>query len=827
MKRFIYLLAVLLLVASSCKERVSGPELNVPFEKFTMANGLNVILHQDNSDPIVTVALYYHVGSSREDVGKTGFAHLFEHMMFQQSENIRQDQFFRNILNVGGTLNGSTNQDRTNYYEVVPKNALEMVLWMESDRMGYLTNTVTQSTLVNQQNVVQNEKRQSVDNAPYGFNYETILKNLYPEGHPYSWTVIGSMEDLTNASVDDVRAFHKKWYSPNNATLALSGDINFEEAKALVEKYFGEIPASDPIEKRKPQNITLTETKKFYHEDNFANTAQFTMVFPTVERYSKDSYALSFLGELLAGGKKSPLYNVLVKEKKLTSRVSARNQSQELAGSMTISVNANPSVSLADVEAAIFEGFERFEKEGINENDLIKIKAGIETDFYNSFSSVQGKAFRLAEYNIFAGDPAFYKKDFQNSLDVTSADILNAYNKYIKGKNYLATSFVPKGQSSLIALNSNPAGIVEEDIANAAEVKAEETTEEVFARTETVLDRSVMPAIGPDPEVNIPEVWTGELANGIKIWGITQNELPLIQYDLVIDGGHLQDNIDKAGVANLVAILLNEGTKNKTPEELEDAIDLLGARISIYAGTENITVSVSTLARNFDATLALVEEMLLEPRWDEEAFGLSKSRIINGLKREKSSPTAIASSTFNKLLYGSDNILSTDVSGTMESVGSITIDDLKAFYEANFSPTVSKVLIAGSIDLDKAVASLSSLGEKWSPKEVTLNSVPAPKKIEKPVLYFVDVPGAKQSVITIGCPAVPRSSEDFFPLYVVNHKLGGASLNGIFNLILREEKGFTYGASSSVSGGENYGSVQGLLTGKDHSYPGVGTDLQE
>ncbi|MBE3084591.1 MAG: insulinase family protein, partial [Bacteroidetes bacterium] len=582
MKQSLSLIMILMIVALfSCKPQNKETGLSIPFEKYTLANGLTVVLNVDKSDPIAALAVYYHVGSSREVPGKTGFAHLFEHMMFQKSENVGEDQLFKNIQGAGGTLNGSTSQDRTNYYEVVPKNALEMAIWMESDRMGYLTNTVTKAALVNQQNVVQNEKRESVDNAAYGFNQGLIAKNLYPKGHPYSWDVIGEMEDLASASVENVRAFHKKFYAPNNATLVISGDINTEEVKTLVEKYFGEIPSGENIEKRGPMPVTLASTVKLYHEDNFARAPQLTMVFPTVKQFSKESYALDFLGDLLANSKKAPLYKILVKEKKLTSRVSARNRSQELAGSFRISVTANPGVNLSEVEKAIFEGFDKFEKDGFSEEDLTRIKAGNDTSFYRNFSSVQRKAFTLAEYAMFTGDPEFYKKDLANSQAVTMADIKAVFEKYIKGKNYVETNFVPKGEANLIVEGSTNAGIVEEDVTKAAEVKADAITEEAIVKTPAKFDRSVMPSVGPDPEVTIPAPWSGSLTNGIKIWGIMQNELPMVKYSIVIDGGHMLDKVEKAGVANLVASMMNEGTKNKTPEQLEDAIGLLGASIRV------------------------------------------------------------------------------------------------------------------------------------------------------------------------------------------------------------------------------------------------------
>lgn len=796
--------AILALFMGSCSREPGQSELSIPFEKYTLPNGLTVILTEDRSDPIVSVAVYYHVGSSREEPGKTGFAHLFEHMMFQRSENVGEDELFRNIQAAGGSLNGSTSQDRTNYYQVVPKNALEMVLWMESDRMGYLENTVTQTAFINQQNVVMNEKRQSYDNAPYGFTSEVILKNLFPKGHPYSWTVIGEMKDLVNATVEDVKAFHRKFYIPSNAYLAITGDIEKEEVKTLVEKYFGEIPAGEAVEEREPIPVSLPSTVRLFHEDNFARAPQLNMVFPTVERYSKDSYALYFLGNLLANTKKAPLYTVLVKDKKLTSRVQAGNSAQELSGYFMISVTANPGTNLTEVEKAIFEGLEKFEAEGFTEEDITRIKAGYETSFYNRLASVQGKAFTLAEYAMYTGDPGFYKNDLANIKAVTSDDIWEVYNKYIKDGNYVQTSFVPKGQTELAVEGSVDARVVEEDISNAAEVLLTDVVEEPIVKTPAKFDRSLKPPVGPDPEVKIPLPWTDTLSNGIKLWGITQSELPLVQYSLIIKGGHVLDDMNKAGLASLVATMLNEGTRNKTPEELEDAIGLLGASIRFSADNEDISVNVSTLSRNYEKTVELVREMLLEPRWDEEQFELAKSRVINTLKRNEADPDYLAERTINKLIFG-DNILAVDVSGTEETVSSITIDDLKDYYERYFSPSVSRFLIVGDVDQKRVETSLKDLAVMWQPKEVVFPEFNLPGPPEKPELYFVDVPGAKQSVIAIGTPSLSRTNPDFYPAYVANYKLGG-SFNGILNLILREEKGYTYGARSGITGSDFYGS---------------------
>ena len=799
------ILSLMFLLSFACTtEQKDTERFSIDYEQYQLDNGLDVIMHLDNSDPIVALAIVYHVGSSREVVGRTGFAHLFEHMMFQQSENVGQDQFFKKIQNAGGTLNGFTNKNATTYFEIVPKNALELILWLESDRMGYLINTVTKSAFANQQNVVQNEKRQGVDNRPYGHTNYVIDKNLFPEGHPYSWQVIGEMEDIFNATVEDVKEFHQKYYLPNNTTLVLAGDFEQEEAKNLIEKYFGEIPSGDKVTDLEPIPFSLEETKKLYHEDNFAKAAQFRMVWPGIEEYSEDAYALDFLGQLLSDGKKAPMYKVLVKDKKLTSNVFAYNSSQELAGKFTISVTAHHDVSLPDIEDAIFESFAKFEEEGITDRDLERIKAQLERRFYNGISSILNKSYQLAIFNEFAGSPSFIEQDIENIKAVTKEDVIRVYNTYIKDKPYVSTSFVPKGQLEYITVGSVKAEVKEEKVSEATEVILGEVEEKEILKTPSKFDRSVEPAQGPMPEITLPDVWKDNLANGMKVYGIEQHELPLVQFNIVFDGGKLLDDMEKIGVANLVGDLMMEGTKNKTPEELEEEIELLGSSINMYAGSNSITISVNTLVRNYRNTLALVEEILLEPRWDEEEFELAKIKIINNLKRRKADPNYIASNTFNKLVYGENHIYAYNISGTEESVESITIDDLKEYYEKSFSPSIARFHIVGDISQTEVMSSLEELDNKWEAKEVTIPEYEIPPVPEKSKIYFVDVPGAKQSVIRIGYLALARTDKNFYPATVMNYKLGG-SFSGVLNLILREEKGFTYGAGSYFSGSKIVG----------------------
>jgi zinc protease len=791
---------------------------SIPHEKYRLANGLTVILNKDRSNPITSLVIFYHVGSGRESPGKTGFAHLFEHMMFQRSENVGEDQFFRYIEGAGGNLNGGTSFDQTVYFEVVPKNALELAMWLESDRMGFMINSVTQSSFSLQQNVVQNEKRQYVDNMPYGFTDHVILKNLYPAGHPYSWDVIGEMEDIKNAGIDDVREFHRKYYVPNNATLVVSGDFETEEVKFLIEKYFGEIPAGNIVTKPEPANIILNETRKLYHEDSFANAPQFNMVFPTCENFTRDSYSLNVLAQLLGQGKKSPLHQVLVREKQLTSAVTAANQALELTGNLRISITAKPDTSLNEVEKGIFEAFSRFRKEGFTEKDLERIKARLETEFYNTISSVLFKSFMLAFYNVMAGSPDYLISELDRMKSVTAEDVWDVYNRYIEGKNYVATSFVPKGQLHLAAEGSVNAGIAEEDITRAAQVDIEADMEEEIIKTPSGFDRSAAPVPGPDPEIRLPQVWNSVFPNGMRIHGIERHELPMVSYSLTIRGGHMLDDLKKAGTAKFMASMLNEGTAKKTPEELEEAIQLLGATFEISGDNEDITFSVNSLSRNFEKTVELIEEMLLEPRWDEEQFALGKIRIINEIRRNMSDPNYLADRVFNNLVFGRENILSVHADGTAGSVESITIDDLREFYDKAVSPAVAEFMIVGDVSRPRVEKALEELGKKWKKKHVAIPEPVFPAPPEKASLYFVDVPGAKQSVIKAGYLALPRGHEDFYKSVTANFMLGGGASARLF-MVLREEKGYTYGAYSAFKGGRQYGTFSARTSVRSDATP--------
>ena len=803
-KKYSLYLVLLLFIATACDtaKDSSSDEFNIDYKKYTLENGLQVVLHQDTSDPTVAVAVLYHVGSNREKVGKTGFAHFFEHMLFQNSENVGAGNFIKNMNDLGGTFNGGTWTDGTVYFETVPSDALEQVLWMESDRMGFFINTVSEWGLENEKQVVKNEKRQGVDNRPYGHKEYVQLTNLYPEGHPYSWDVIGSLEDLQNATIADVKEFYEQWYGVNNATLVIAGDFDEAEAEILIEKYFGELVPRADVETIEPRPAVLSANKLFFHEDKFANLPDLEMVWPTVEKYHPDMWALDLLGQILTDGKKSALYKVIVEEKKLAPSVFAYNGSNEIAGTFKLGARAFDGVNLNELKAAMDEAFAKFETDGFSDSDLNRIKIGLETSVYNSASSVFNKAYQLADYNTFAGDPGFIKEDLQNSLDVTREDIMGVYNKYIKGHSFLATSFVPVGQTDLILEGSVRASVVEEAIVQGAEGNIDKFEKDVeFVKTASKIDRSTAPALKGELSFTPPSITKEELANGMDVLHIYQDELPMAQFSIRLKGGMLLDNPEMVGTSALLDNMMMEGTVNRTPLELQEALGQLGASVRIFTSQEYMTISGNSLAKNYDKVLAIVHEVITQPRWDEDEFARIKSSALNSIQQNNANPNAIASKVFNKVLYGEDHIFANPVSGTASSVSKITLDDLKAYYERNFSPSVASFHFVGAIEQADVVKSLEIFND-WKSKEVEFPVYEIKPPSLDSRIYFVDYPEAKQSVINIGRVSMEGDNEDYAAATMANYKLGSGSGSILFKK-LRLEKGYTYGAYSDYSRKQN------------------------
>ena len=814
--RALSLLAVFV-IAFSCKQ--GADTISLPYEKYTLDNGLKVVLHQDHSDPIVAVAIQYHVGSGRERPGKTGFAHFFEHMLFQRSENLPRNAFFQNIAAMGGSFNGSTNSDGTNYYETVPRDALEKVLWMESDRMGFFINTVTQGGLEREIDIVSNEKRQNYDTQPYGQTSIIVAQEFYPPGHPYSWTTIGEIDDLRSATIDDVKAFYRTYYVPGNATLVIAGDFDPVLTKELVQKYFGEVAKGVVPPKPTPQPVRLTENKKVMWEDDFAKQPQLSIYFPTVEQYHKDSYALSYFTSLFASGKKAPLYKIVVEEKRLAPSVGAGNSGREIAGQASVSIRAFDRVNLNDVYTAINEAFARFEADGVDEQELERLKIMQEVSLYNRLGGILGKAQMMARDNEFAGSPVASLGELNNYLAVTKEQIMEVYQKYFKDKPHLIMSVVPKGQANL-AFSGSRLAVVSTEKADEIESASEEGVliDDPYERTPSSLNRSVEPGyLANKPEITIPTVWSYQTANGLKVHGITHTELPLIQANISIPGGALLDPNGKRGVAYLNARLMTEGTARKTAEELESAIGMLGASISVSSGLDNTSISVSCLAKNFDKVMELVEEVILEPRFDEVALSRIKSQAKSTILQNSTNPSNIASNTRNKLVYGENSPLAVASMGTAESIDAVTIDDIKSFHKSYISPAGANLNIVGNIDKTVSEQKIASLVSKWTGQSVTITEPTIGVPAKGNTIYFVDNPGVTQSMILIGKTGVPMNHPDYYPSIIANYRLGSGSQGLLFEY-LRLQRGYTYGASSSFSSGKYINgfsassSVQGTKT---------------
>ena len=782
----------------------SAQEFVLNYEKITLDNGLEVVLHQDKSDPVTAVALTFHVGSAREIEGRTGFAHLFEHLLFLESENLGKGGLDKMSSRIGGSgANGSTSRDRTNYFQTVPNDALEKMIWAEADKLGFFINTVTNAVLSKEKQVVKNEKRQRIDNRPYGHANYVVDKNLYPEDHPYNWQVIGSLEDLQNATLQDVKDFYKKWYVPNNATLVIAGDFDAEQVKAWVHKYFDEIPRGEEIKPLVDKPAVLTDSKLRMYEDNFAQLPELRMVWPGVDLFHNDAYALDVLSQYLSEGKVAPLNKILIDDKALTSNVSMYSSDSEIAGEISIITRAYPGTDLDDVKMAIEEAFTEFEENGISDEDLARIKAGIEASFYNRLSSVLGKAFHLAQYNIFADDPGYVNEDIKKFLAVSKDDVMRVYRQYIKDKAFVSTSFVPKGQGELALEGASPANVVEEAIvANTEGETFELPADTEYVKTPSSFDRSIEPAYGETPTPPVPEVWHTELSNGLTLYGIENDELPLVEFTLQIDGGLSAESMDTAGVANLLASVLEKGTATKTPEELESALAMLGASIDISANRESIVVYGNTLSKNYQSTLALVKEMLLSPRWDEKEFTLAKQSTLSTIAQQKANPNNIADNAFAALLYGEDHIFSLNPMGNESTLSNITMDDLKAYYAKYIAPNLTHVHVVGAVSSETVIETMKGWVEGWPTKAVNLPELKVANTPETSKVYFYDVPGAKQSVLRFGYLAMAETDEDFYPATVMNYKLGGGGFASRLTQSLREGKGYTYGIRSAFSGSD-------------------------
>jgi len=796
--------AAVLLTLMGCKDNtnsadpIQSTQSLIDYEAYTLDNGLDVILARDASDPIVAITTVIHAGSNREKPGRTGFAHFFEHMAFNDSENVPVGANRRDIPAWGGSRNGGTWSDGTYYYETVPKDAFDKLLWIDSDRLGYMINTVTTAALEREKQVVKNEKRQRVDNAPYGYTQEVIRRALYPEGHPYSWTVIGSLPDLQAATLEDLKEFHTQYYGAGNVTLAIVGDIDIEETKTKVEYWFGEIDSGPDVAKPVPRPVTLDASKRLMFEDNFAKLPELRLTYPVPQALSESEVALDVLADILGGSKSSPLYKHIVEDEGLAPGVTTYLNAMEMAGEFVIRVRAEAGTDLDDVIAAVDNAMAQFAVDGVDPNELARIKANQETSLYNEISTVLGKSQSLAINNEFAGDPEYGLRQADAIRAVTSEDVIAAFDEWIVGKPRIITSFVPKGQLDLAVDGSDIAEVwIEEVRDDVASENVSQGEEAVYERTQTVADRSE-PEFGELPLSTTFPIYKATLPGGAELTGTQSSETPLVEFYINFTGGSRLDADEKAGVSSLLTAILNDGSALHTPAEIDRATGLLGSSTGIGATDDQIFVNGQTLKRNLKPTLEILQEVLTQPRFTEDNLEQNRDAALTRIRDGQANPGTIAVQTFNRLVYG-DHPDGRPSLGTEATVGALSMEDLKARF-ANMGAHGITIQIAGDLNKDEAIDAFTPFIEAF---DVTRSDMPA-LSLTPPDLggkvYFIDVPGSKQSVIRAGRMTVSSLNPELQRIDFTNEKLGG-SIGADLAQTLRIEKGYTYGAYSGVGGG--------------------------
>jgi zinc protease len=759
------------------------PDLKV--ETFTLPNGLNVILHEDHATPFVGVNLWYKVGSKDEKPGRTGFAHLFEHLMFQGSKN-HDSEYFAPLEKLGAQINGSTSNDRTNYYEALPTNGLETALWLEADRMGFLLGALDQAKLDNQRDVVKNERRQRVDNEPYGLAGERLEEVLYPSDHPYHHSVIGSMADLSAASLDDVSTFFRTYYSPSNATLTLAGDINPAEAKKMVEKYFGPIPKGPEVAKVAPRAAVLTEPITVVMTDA-VQSPRTQLVWPTVAMNEPDEAALdtlaSILGQLRNG---SRLFRALQYDKQLAANASAFHNSGALAGTFTVTITPQPGKKLEDLIPIADAEIARLKKDGPTAEELDKVKNQVEIRSVQSIQTVQNKSNFLNQNYVETGDPLGYKKRLRDAYAVTADDVKRVANKYLVANR--------------VRLDVNPGPITPRP----EETPVDRSTQTPLAKVEAVpvkdsFDRSIEPKPGPNPAFTPAPVVRRRLSNGIEVLIGERHNLPIVGLNLVVKGGGTLVPPGKEGLASLTGDLLTEGTTSRTALELASELSELGASINGGGGAESCSLSLTTLTRNLPKALDIYTDVLLHPSFPPKELERLRAQRLSALLRQVDSLPAIANLVFPKLLYGEDHPYGRPNTGTPKSVKGLTRDDIVGFYKTMFVPNNAALVVVGDTTPDAIIPVLESALKDWKPGSPVIQTPTDASTTSKGLTVFlIDKPKAAQSILSVGQVGVARSNPDYFPLTIMNAVLGGQFTSRI-NMNLREDKGYTYGARSSFN----------------------------
>ncbi len=740
--------------------------ISIDFDKFTLPNGLDVILSRDNSLPVASVNLWYHVGSKNEDEGKTGFAHLFEHVMFEGSKN-HDSSFFEPLMKVGANLNGSTTPDRTNYWVDVPSNYLELILWLESDRMGYLLEALTDRKLDVQRDVVKNERRQNYENRPYGMAHMILQPAVFPVPHPYNWTTIGSPEDLDNASLDDVKSFFRRFYTPNNASLAIVGDFDPDEARSLVEKYFGDIPPGPHVERAFRIDSSLSGAVDIASYDR-VQLPRLYMTWPTVSAFSDDQPALDMLAAILGDGRSSRLYRSLVYEKRSAREVQVYHHDQEIAGEFIVQATANPDHSLEELEEELLHQIEDIRSGNVGERELQRARNRIQASHVFQLErsgGFGGRADQLNYYNTYTGDPAFINKDIDRYMAVSIEDVRRAASMLGDARVRLAIN--PEAERS----------------ASPSSVK-----------------RGQMPGSAPQTSFTAPVPNRARLDNGLSVLHVERRGIPTVAFGLVIRSGSADDSPQRAGIAHLTTTMLPEGTATRDSGRISDEMEFLGSQIRAVASREHILITSDGLTSTWRDTLAVLGDVAMNPVFPEHELERIRANVLTDLSRVSDNPATISARATRGVMFGPGTAYGHPQSGSEESVSATTRADLQAYFNTHFDPRAATFIIVGDLSFDEAVEAADKTFGSWkaSPGAVERARAAVASLDPRPTtIYLADKPGAAQSVVRTGHLTIPRNHPDYLAFNLFNYIFGG-QFSARLNMNLRQDKGYSYGYMSTI-----------------------------
>jgi zinc protease len=762
------MLVVLCLLAASGKAQTKSGEIDIPYQKFVLDNGLTVLVHEDHKAPIVAVNVWYHVGSKNEKVGKTGFAHLFEHLMFGGSEHA-QGRYIDAMERIGATdLNGTTNSDRTNYFENVPTSAVDLTLWMESDRMGHLLGALDQKTLDLQRGVVQNEKRQG-ENQPYGVTRQLIVQNTYPAGHPYSWTTIGDMADLDAASMKDVQEWFKTYYGPSNVVLVIAGDIDYNTAKEKVEKYFGDIPAGPPVAHQEAWIAKMTGTHRQTVQDRVPQ-ARVYKIWNVPQYGTADADYLDMVSDCLSGGKTSRFYKRLVYDDQIATNANTFMNESEIGSQFYIQATANPGKDLAQVEKELDEELTRFLKDGPTPEELARVKAQNAANFIRGIERIGGfggKSDVLAQNEVFTGSADSYKTSLKRIQDATPEDLKAAANRWLSDGVYILTVF-PFPQ---------------------------------YKAATTGADRSKPPVVGAAPELKLPKLQRATLSNGLKVILAERHEIPLVNLWMIGDSGYAADQFALPGTASLASTLIQDGTATRSALQISDQLALLGANLTARSNLDQSIVEISALKSKLDPSLDLFADVILNPSFPQADFDREKKQRLAAIDREKNTPVQMALRVFPSLLYGQGHAYGNPLtgSGTTDSVSKMTREDLVKFHQTWYRPNNSTLIVVGDTTLDEVKPKLEKLFAGWKAGKIPEKNIKNVQLASKPTVYLIDKPGSIQSVILAGNVAPPQANPKEIAIEAMNDGLGG-NFGSRLNMNLREDKHWSYGVRTLLVG---------------------------